>query len=96
MEYQLGTTRMVGDRVSRIRRSTEEHDVIDDDVPCFATKGRPGGTAVHFDHREAVISVLNSTVAETRTEHTNSSTVLSVEEDLVTPDLLSLEIFLQA
>lgn len=81
--------------MSRLWRSEEEQDVLDDEVPCFVTESSPGGSAAQSEHRKAVIASCGSIEAETRTEHTTYSTVLSIRKEPVTSDPFTLKEFLK-
>lgn len=85
----------VANEVPRLRRSEEEQDRIDDEVPCFVTGGSPREDAAQPEHREAMIFFCGSTEAENRTEHTIPSTVLNVVKEPKSRDLFILEERLQ-
>lgn len=59
-------------------------------------KGSPGGEAGRPDRSEARIAFYDSTEAETGTEYAISSTVLSIERELVALTPFTLRAFLQA
>lgn len=78
-----------------MRGSREGQQVIDEEVPCFVTKGSPSEDAAHRDHCEATIAFWGSTETETRTRQTTLSTVLDVDDEPETQDLFTQQKFLQ-
>lgn len=84
------------DEVSRLRRSEEEQDTMDDELLCFITEGSPSGHAAQSKHREAVTAFSGNVEVETLMEHTAPCAVLHVDKEPLTPDAFSLEKFLQA
>lgn len=90
------TTHKVADVVSLLQRGKKEQDIIDGEVPYFVTDGALGGDEVQPEHYEEVIAFWGNTETESWTEHTDISTLLSVDEEPVIPDPLILDDFLQA
>lgn len=95
IEYQLGTTKKGADGLGRLRRSEEEQELVNDEVSCFVTKDSPNGDETQPRHRKGVLVFCGNAEAETRTENTASSTALDIDKEPVTPDLFTLEEFLQ-
>lgn len=77
--------------VSGLQRGEEEQEVKDEDAPCVFTEDREDGDAPKPDHRETVIAFWGHAQTKTRTKNSPLNAVLRVEEDLVTPDTLTLE-----
>lgn len=80
--------------MSSLYKSKEEQYVINDEAQCFATKSSQDGDRAQVDHRKASVAFYDSTKTETRSEKTKA--VRSVEKEPVTPDILTLEEFVQA
>lgn len=86
VDHRLWTTHKVAGGVSRLGRSKEKQDVVDDEALCFVTESSPGKDAAQLKHREALTVFSSNTEAETRTERTTPSTVLQIKKEPVTPD----------
>lgn len=52
-----------------MQRSEKEQDWIDDEVPCFVTKGSRSGNKAQSEHLEVAIAFWGSSEAEVRTKH---------------------------
>lgn len=82
--------------MSSLRRSEEKQNIVKDEVPCFVTERSSSKDATKPENREAVIAFRGNTKAEPRAEHTTPSNGLGLEKEPETPDLFTLEEFLQS
>lgn len=91
VDYRLESTHKVDNKVSRLRKSKEKEDIIDDEIPCIITKSGFGGDASQPDFCVERIVFWGRTETETRTEHIISSKVVRVEVELVAPHSFILQ-----
>lgn len=69
--------------------------MIDEEVPCLASKHSPNSDAAQPEHRETVMDAWGSIEVENQTEHPDPSTVLDTDEEPVVPDPFTRDCFFQ-